>query len=514
MLEDLSLDNFFSRISNWFNKDRKKIFFITFIIGLLAHFALYSQELLAYDAYWHYGAFLAKGWEISLGRFLIPFSDMLRGSVVVSSLTTIISLVSISFSAIFLNDLLNIKKNYIRVLTSILLVVTPTISLTLMYPYTANGYTFAMLFAILSIYFLNKAKNIKNILFTIICVIITLAFYQAYLCVITALLLITYLFKLINDIPDCKEFFKKLIIDIGILALGIILYYICFNIIVRILNLNITSYSNGNTILSLDTIKNIIPAIKNAYITFAEFYFTDNILNNTGWYRHILNFIFFTLILINFITIIINNRIYKSPSKLILLLLMILTFPIFACSIELIAQSRDINLLMATSLYLPIVVLLKQIEIMKNNYFNNIINILSYIISIIIIWTFVLSNNATYVATSLYNKQMYAVGNRILEQIENNNEITNTTPIVILGHMDFSIQNDSLLDLTNFDVSDINIWTWQIFLQDNLGVGRDICTFEDYAEIVNSQEYLNMPIFPNKGCIKIIDGTAVVKLSP
>ena len=139
MLEDLSLDNFFSRISNWFNKDRKKIFFITFIIGLLAHFALYSQELLAYDAYWHYGAFLAKGWEISLGRFLIPFSDMLRGSVVVSSLTTIISLVSISFSAIFLNDLLNIKKNYIRVLTSILLVVTPTISLTLMYPYTANG---------------------------------------------------------------------------------------------------------------------------------------------------------------------------------------------------------------------------------------------------------------------------------------------------------------------------------------------------------------------------------------
>ena len=153
MLENITLDNIFSKISNWFTKDRKIIFFVTFIIGLLVHFALYSNELLAYDAYWHYGSFLAKGWEISLGRFFIPFSDILRGSVVGSILTTTISLITLSFSAIFLNEALDIKKKYIRILTSILIVVTPTVSLTLMYPYTANGYTFAMLFAVLSIYF-------------------------------------------------------------------------------------------------------------------------------------------------------------------------------------------------------------------------------------------------------------------------------------------------------------------------------------------------------------------------
>ena len=73
----------------------------------------------------------------------------------------------------------------------------------------------------------------------------------------------------------------------------------------------------------------------------------------------------FIFILINFIILIINRKIYKTQTKLILLLLGILLFPIFACSIELIAQSRDINLLMATSLYLPIVVLIKQIELIK-----------------------------------------------------------------------------------------------------------------------------------------------------
>lgn len=513
MLENITLDNIFSKISNWFTKDRKIIFFVTFIIGLLVHFALYSNELLAYDAYWHYGSFLAKGWEISLGRFLIPFSDILRGSVVGSILTTTISLITLSFSAIFLNEALDIKKKYIRILTSILIVVTPTVSLTLMYPYTANGYTFAMLFAVLSIYFLNKEKNLKNVLFTIICVIATLAFYQAYLCVITALLIITYIFKIMDDISSYKEFFKKLIIDIGIIALGMILYYICLNIIIKILGLNITSYSGGNTIFSLETIKNIIPSIKNTYITFIEFYFSDNIYNNTGWFRNIFYCIMFALILINFIVLVINRKIYKKPISIVLLVASLVIFPIFACSIELIAQSREINLLMSTSLYLPIVVLLKQIEIMKDSKLDNIIKLLSYFISALIIWTFVLSNNATYVATKLYNDQMYAVGNMIIEKLENNDEITNTTPVVVLGHLDFSIQNDSLLKLTNFDVSDVNIWTWQIYLQDHLGIGRDIYTGEDYSEIMNSEEYLNMPIYPNEGCIKIINGTAVVKLN-
>ena len=108
---------------------------------------------------------------------------------------------------------------------------------------------------------------------------------------------------------------------------------------------------------------------------------------------------------------------------------------------------------------------------------------------------------------------MFAVGNRILSSIEDNSEITNTTPIVILGHLDFSVQNDSLLDLTNFDVSDVNIWAWQIFLQDHLGIGRDICTMESYNDIMNSEEYISMSIYPNEGCIKIINGTAVVKLN-
>ena len=506
----VSIDNFFKSISEWFTRDRKRIFIVTTIVGLLVHFELISKELLAYDGYWHYGSMLAKGWEISLGRFLIPFSDIFRGSIVVSILTTVLSLIVIGFSAIYLIETLKVKKAYIKIAISILLVVTPTISLTFMYPYTAFGYSLALLFAVLSVYFLNKEKSKKNIILAIACIIATLGFYQAYMSFITALFAITFILKIIED---KKINFKEFLANIFIIIIGMILYYACLIAITSILGLSISNYSDGNSILSMQTFTNLLSSIKNTYITFYNFYFTNNILNNLPWFRNILNGVLLALIIVNFILLIKERKIYKSPSKIISLVLMILVYPVFTCSIELVAQSRSINLLMASALYLPIMLLLKQNELLKENILNNILNILSFLVCSVTIWTYILSNNATYVATDLYNKQMYSVGNSIVEEIREIDGIEKDTTVIITGKLDFSIQNEKLLDLTNFDVTDVNIWTWQVFLQDNLGLGWNICDYSDDKGITSTEEYIQMPIFPNEGYIEKINDVIVVKLS-
>ena len=133
------MDKILEKMKRFFNKDRKITFFTTFIIGLIVHFGLYSNQLLAYDAYWHYGSFLAKGWEVSLGRFFIPLMDLLRGTVVSSCLTSFIAIALVSLTTLILTDILKIKKNYIKILIGILLVVNPTFSLNLMYAYTGDS---------------------------------------------------------------------------------------------------------------------------------------------------------------------------------------------------------------------------------------------------------------------------------------------------------------------------------------------------------------------------------------
>ncbi len=509
-MEFFMIENFIKKLTKWFDKDKKIVFFTTFIIGMFVHFQLYTNELLAYDAYWHYGSFLAKGWEISLGRFLIPFIDLLKGTVVSSFLTSVISIFIMAFTTLILTDLLKVKKTYIKILMGILLVVTPTFSLTLMYPYTGDSYTYAMLFSVLSVYFLNKEKNYKNIIFSIICTILTLGFYQAYLCVIITLCAITYLINMYSkENLTFKNFVRKICYDICIIISGIIIYYIAYVLLVKILNLSITSYNGGNKILSIDTLKNLLFAVKNTYTTFFEFNFKNTIIENTEFvYRNFVNAFMFFLIIFNFIFLIVNKKTYKTPYKMIFTIILLLMFPIFTCVIELIAQERKIDLLMASALYLPIILLLKQIELVELKPTKYI----SVFIVLLTLWTFILCDNATYIATNLYNKQMSALGNRVIERIENTKEITQDTPICIIGKMNFNIQNPRLLKLTNFDVSNVNIWTWQIFLQDNLALGRNICTFESYENIFNNEQYLSMHAFPSEDCIKIIDGIAVVKI--
>lgn len=498
------------KIKKFFNKDRKIVFFTTFIIGLIVHLGLYSNQLLAYDAYWHYGSFLAKGWEVSLGRFFIPFIDMLRGTVVSSSLTSVIAIALVSLTTLILTDILKIKKNYIKILIGILLVVNPTFSLTLMYAYTGDSYTLALLFSVLSVYFLTQKLNRKNVVLSVVCIILSLGFYQAYLCVTLTLLAIVYLINLCTEKElKFKDIIKKIALDVVIILASIVLYYILFTIIVKILNLNITEYNGGNKVLSLETLRNLLPSIKNAYITFYNFYFTNNIIASTKFtFRHVFNIFMLLLVIVNFVILIINNKTYKSPLKFALMVVLLVTLPICTCIIEIIVQGRQIDLLMAAALYLPIVLLLKQIELIKFNKLNTV----SILVIFISLWTFTLTDNATYVATLLYNRQMAAEGNRIIERIENNEEITDETPICIMGNMKFDVHNPRLLKLTNFDVSIVNTWTWQVFLQDNLALGRNICTNDTYEDIENNEEYLNMGIFPSKDSFKIIDGTLVIKI--
>ena len=493
------------RIKSEITQADLKIFLIIFIAGILIHFLLYSQNIVAYDGYWHNGSFISKGWEISLGRFMLPFSDILRGTVVCSFLSTIISISLVSITNIFLCKTLNINKKYLMILSGLILLSIPSFSLTLMYPYTSDSYTYALFFSVLSIYLLNKNKKI----YCIICIVLSMGFYQAYIGVLTTLYLITKIFKMLECKDSPKVFYKKVVIDILTILIGLIIYYVCLKIITSIFHINISEYSGGNKIISIDTIKNIISSIIGTYRTFYKFYFTDSIVVNTDFFAmKIINLFSFVIIIINFIYYFISTK-TLTIWKIVTLLFLIMFYPIVCCIIQLIAIDREINLLMATPLYFMLIVLIKQIDCY---YKVNIIKILSILFVSLVIWIYILVDNATYIASAMFKNQMSNVGNRILYSVSRDEDYNSETDLCIAGKMIFNIHNENLLKITYFDVSDVNIWTWQIFLKDNLGSNKKINLSNTYEDILNSDEYYNMSIFPDKNSIKKINDIMVVKV--
>ena len=107
---------------------------------------------------------------------------------------------------------------------------------------------------------------------------------------------------------------------------------------------------------------------------------------------------------------------------------------------------------------------------------------------------------------------MTNVGNRVLASVERHEDYEEDLDILIVGKMDFDIHNDMLLKLTYFDVSDINMWTWQIFLEDHLGSKKKVDLSNTYDDIVNNDEIYSMGIYPEDNSIKKIGNTMVVRI--
>lgn len=129
--------------------------------------------------------------------------------------------------------------------------------------------------SILSVYFLNKGnlrtkkKEKFNYIYSIVCIIIIPSIYQAYLGVVLSLIIILFLYYLINNI-DTKKILIDFILNIGIVFIGLVLYYLILKIILKLDGLTIETYKGANQLGDIfkNLSKSIIQAYKDIYYFF------------------------------------------------------------------------------------------------------------------------------------------------------------------------------------------------------------------------------------------------------
>ena len=142
--------------------DNKIVIIATYIIGLITHFYLYSNNLICSDALEKGQYCIAGKWEQTLGRWAIQFFDMLRGGIVSSIIIVVISLGFLVMASIYISTIFDIKSNYLKVLVSIIIVVSPQIANTFLYTYCADAYCAAMFTSVLTVYFMTIYNNGNN----------------------------------------------------------------------------------------------------------------------------------------------------------------------------------------------------------------------------------------------------------------------------------------------------------------------------------------------------------------
>ena len=132
--------------------------------------------------------------------------------------------------------------------------------------------------------------------------------------------------------------------------------------------------------------------------------------------------------------------------------------------------------------------------------------------------------NAAYLKKDLERQQTHSLMTRVAERMEQQEGyIRGETTVAFTGKMDmpempgFEVfegdgRTSGVQGLTANDQIK-NYRDYEEYFQYVLDIPIDLCTEEQRSALWEMQEVKEMPIFPDKGCMKMIDGILVVKMS-
>ena len=522
-----SPEEVFKVFGEWFDSNKKTAFIMALVIGFITHAVLLSVIIMTPDGLWNSIVYSAGLVETESGRWGINIIDSLRKNLAFPSITTVFSIIITAVNAIFIVDLLNLKSKISSVVTGTFLAVSPCLTMTLLYPYTADIYCFAFLFATLAAWCTYREnKKIVGGIFGAIFTMFTLSLYQGYLGAIVGMCVL----KPIVDVLKGEKKYKQIFINIGISILvvivGIGLYWGAEQIALNVYNTKLSDYRGANEVGILNSIKNIKGSIKSIYIAFWEFFFGGNIVNNGNMSRHTFYKILFIAEAIALVWVLIFRKTEDIKQKIIdaaLVIVMVLILPVALNCVCIIAPNTLFYPLNTAHLILIIpfmMAILENFEISK----GAILKWISLSMCLIIAVTYFLTANATYMGIRMKYNQAYSMTLRMVDRIENCEGYDAYKPWMIVGIIDEKNTRpvSEIYFLTLGGVSNGPIFhgnyigsieTWKRFLQTFLGIQPIFASAEVYYKVCGTQEFRDMPIFPEPGSVREINDVMVVKLT-
>lgn len=496
------------------SKNRYRLVFLTtFFSGLFIHFYKISNNLLNHDSIYNY---YSSQNVIASGRWFLSVACSFSTWYDLPWITGIFTMFFIAFTAVIVVDILKIQNIKTACLSGMILISAPAITETLFFGFTSDGFALAMLLSAISVWFIlrNEGKKCINYIISVICLTLSIATYQAYLS-FALVLLIAYGIK---NSSEKSEYYidKKLYftgISLLIIAISMIMYFVIWKLLMLIQNVTPTDYQginkvgfDINTILSapFDIIKSTVLLILGG-----------NIIKHGISFYAIFNILFVIVFILLLISFFIKNKIYKNKNNFIFFVFCILSIPIAIYCWRFTSSTVSYaNRMLSSASILIILFLLMVEELQMKRIFKNVFTVL--------------------IALMIFNNSLIANVCYFYLQQENDTTLSRATEMLSIIYeqgknidekifINGSRLNDVAID-DKYDVSQILCLSPMIekdllfdeyhtvsYLNNSLNCSFSSATKEEKEEIINTNEYKNMPVWPIKGSIRVIDGIIVIK---
>ena len=480
-------------------KDDYILIGLVFLFGFLNYFYFMTNNALSADGMFNGPIYFAGGWEVDLGRPLLVLIDKLKFGIVNVPIIIFFSLLYMSATVLIIKRIFKIKKLFPMILITLILVLFPVFAESATCIYCFDSYMFSMLLATLALYFIDKKKFMPAVIF----IVASLAIYQAYISVTIVGIVMLFILDVLNNKGD----FKRLFINLFFVFIGLLSYFLILKGTFLVFHRSFADYKGASSFGFISLIQALPSSILNCYQDFFYYFVTNKVIYNTYYYRHIINtiiiFIFLFSLIKPFLNLNLKNKIY--------LILSFAVLPICVNIMDIIASSTTITLMTGVG-YLFIYILI--IIIIYNFLSINLLKSVSFVLLCVLSYTFLLSNNSTFMARNEVYNNFYYECNQLINKIKNIDGYDESYQIMINDvfryNSDFVPLSNGFLALQyeTFE-NHVGLGGYSNFYKRYFGENITMVDKNKYLEIVEKDAYKDMEI----GDIKIIDNVIVAKIS-
>ncbi len=518
-----------------FRKDsflKSRLFFsmlTTYLLGVIAHAYGFLHNNISHDSVTHFysGGFFEgiNLWKVELGRWFVPiYRGITSTYLIMPWFISIIAFFWIGLSVYFCVKMFNIKNRLIIVVMSSFMVINLTVTTqiaTYIHEFDVN--MFALFLAVLSSYILTSSKMKFRYCMCGLSLTIVLGIYQSYISAFLVLVMFYYILKLMNG-EKVKLVLSNAFKILLTLICSAVAYFILCRLFCLLYNTSLES-STGNSLTNatdlisgglIKIIKNIIGAyqdcIRNLFppVSITPLYIVE-----------IISVIIALIALISFIYLLIRKKL-SIINKISVLI--ITAFIPFAMNVACFFNSWTHTLMHYSFCFYYIIIIIIIWKFIKTDSKELYVKKLkTYFKGLAIVGLFILIFNNIKVANVLYTEKELQF-NATLSQMTNVvDDLRNTdgfnsksTEVAFIGT---SSSYDKVEPFDEFS----NLWAFKpVIIQSHtapyyfkyvLNYNLNVSDDKKTENISKNKAVKNMPEYPNKGYIKFVGDTLVVKLS-
>lgn len=466
-------------------------------------------------------------WDTSLGRWMIILNNVLiRNDLTLPVYTASVSAIMVAVIALLWTRMFFIRSPISGALVGALTALFPCVASQMTVFYFVWLDFESCLFATLSIYVVAKSKSARGIVLGTICLCCSLGAYQTGICVAATLALFQLMFLAYNKGKweiVIRQALRYVVMGIS----GCILYVAVTKVIWKLLHVIPTDFNGANTLGTIQW-KFLLPRALETYKHAAAFYLEDTVFDNSAWHFATINVVILLLSILLCALLLYKKKNEFSLQFLEVGAVCLLLMPIALALIECIVPALNVNYTMCMQYVLPIIGSLKIVDY-SLTFIEKCIKRTAVLLLCVLAC---LSNSYWMYDTAIgvvqqqnRNKAM-SLANRIVYRMEDTEGYEPGMKILICGREITEnypqIYSELLYDKVKRSFASPGyMWggipleqrAWTELIKQTHGIEYQTPNIETVEQIMATDIYANMPLFPEKGSVCQIEDVMVVKLT-